>query len=374
MSASASVTRKRLLVFRPTIGQGGADRNTLILLQLLDRKLFALQLALMKREGEFLVDLPSDVELHVLDASSLWTAWWPLWKLLRSDSPDIVLSTSSGGNIPTALAHLLAHRRIRLVLSERSTIEREGFTLKRRLTRQLKRWLYQRADAIAAISQGVQNDVIRNLRVSPDKVSVVYNPVLDESLRTLWQEPVEHPWFSEEIPVVLAAGRMVPAKDYPTLLRAFRLVRDRCVARLLILGEGHLRAELECLVKHLGLESDVSMPGFDKNPFRYMARCQIYVLSSIFEGLGSALIQAMACGAPVIATDCPFGPAEIIIEPGRDGILVPPRDFEALAREIVRLLEHPEVRRELSACGQRSAERFRAEAALTAYTKTILGT
>jgi glycosyltransferase involved in cell wall biosynthesis len=202
---------------------------------------------------------------------------------------------------------------------------------------------------------------------------VVYNPVIDESIYRSSQEPVEHPWFSEDIPIVLAAGRMVPAKDYPTLLRAFRLVRDRHTARLVILGDGHLRPELESLVVELGLEDDVSMPGFDKNPFRYMARCRIYVLSSIFEGLGSALIQAMACGAPAIATDCPFGPAEIIVEPGRDGILVPPRDPAALAREIVRLLEHPELCRELAARGRRSAERFGADAAVKAYTTAILG-
>src|SRR5262249_37227290 len=146
--------------------------------------------------------------------------------------------------------------------------------------------------------------------------------------------PLSHPWFAPgSLPVILGVGRLTWQKDFPTLIKAFALVRSRQPARLLILGEGEKRLELETIVKELGLAADVCLPGYVDNPFAYMHRCSAFVLSSASEGLPNSLIEAMACGAPVISTDCASGTAEIL-ENGRYGPLVPVGDVEAMATAI----------------------------------------
>ena len=178
--------------------------------------------------------------------------------------------------------------------------------------------------------------------VSPEKVRTIYNPVVTEDLAVQAQAPLAHPWFdvdaSERIPVVLAAGRLTGQKDYPTLLRAFKEVRNQRPARLMILGEGQQRSALEALVKDLGIQEDVSLPGFVDNPFAYMARADLFVLSSAWEGLPGVLIQAMACGCPVVSTDCPSGPREIL-EGGTYGPLVEVGDARGLAEAMLSTLE-----------------------------------
>jgi glycosyltransferase involved in cell wall biosynthesis len=375
--SNSNSNKKKLLIFRPTLGQGGADRNTVILLRGLDRTLFDVSLVLMRKEGEFVDDVPADVAVHDLRAARLFTAWWPLFRLVASERPDILMSTSSGANLAAAVAHLLNGARGRLVLSERNTVAHGEQTMKRRVQTTLKRALYRSADSITVISEGLKNDVIRTLGVSAERLRVVYNPVVDDVLTRAATAPVEHPWFADDerarVPVVLACGRLVPQKDYPTLLRAFRKVRDGRAARLFILGDGPLRTDVEALVRELKLEADVHFAGFDKNPFKYMSRCAVFALSSVHEGLGSVLIQAMACGAPVVSTDCPYGPNEIIAAPGQDGELVAVGDVNALAARIAALLDDPIKRRAMGARAQESAQRFSAPAITQRYTAAILG-
>jgi glycosyltransferase involved in cell wall biosynthesis len=366
--------KTRLLVVRPTLGQGGADRNTTILLRLLDRRAFGpITLALMQRRGEFVDDVPPDVEVVDLGASSLWKAWRPLQREIERRRPDVVLSTSSGTNLAAALAHQAAGSRARLVLSERNTVTHGETSAKRHLQTLLKRALYPRADAIAVISECLKHDVVATLGIPEAKIHVVYNPVVDDTLRQQAAEPVSHPWFSEATPVIVAAGRFVAQKDYPTLLRAFQIVRARRPARLFALGDGPLRGEIEAMARSLGIANDVSLPGFDKNPFKFMSRASVFVLSSVHEGFGSVIVQAMACGAPVVSTDCPCGPSEIIASPGSDGLLVPVGDARALAEQILKLLDDPELRQAMGDRARASAERFRAPAIVERYTTAILG-
>ena len=365
--------RLKLFIVHPTMGQGGADRVTLTLLQTLDRHLFDLSLILMRKEGEFLSDLPRDVKVHCLDASSTWTAWMPLIRLLRRHRPDIVLSIASATNIAAAIAHKLARQTGRLVISERNILFHSQLTTKRRLVVWLKRVLYHQADGITAVSQCLKDDMVAKLGLRPERISVVYNPVVDDNMRRLALEPVDHPWFREDIPIILGAGRLVPQKDFVTLIRAFKRVREFGDARLVILGEGPLRKELLAFVKARGLEDDVWLPGFDKNPFKYMARCTLFVLSSKHEGFSNVLIQAMSCGAPVISTDCPCGSSEIIAESGVDGILVPVGDVNTLAEQMQYLLDDPEVRRLMGDKARQSAERFRVDTIVKNYALAMSG-
>jgi glycosyltransferase involved in cell wall biosynthesis len=201
--------------------------------------------------------------------------------------------------------------------------------------------LYPRASQIIAVSDGVADDLSRFSGVERNRIDVVQNPVVTPELAALADEPVDHPWFSPgEPPVILGVGRLSDQKDFATLLRAFALVRAKRPARLVILGEGGYRAELEQLVTQLGIGADVDLPGFAGNPFSYMSKASLFVLSSKFEGLPGALIEAMACGTPVVATDCPSGPREIL-EDGSLGGLVPVGDPESLAAAIGHALDQP---------------------------------
>ncbi len=360
-----------IFLVRPTMAAGGADRVTLTLLRELDRDLFSPTLVLMRREGPLLPGVPTDVPICSLDGHSLWTAWWLLARLLRRQQPEILFSTSSGANVMAALASLLTPGRRRLVLSERSILARRT-RLKSIVMTRLKRWLYPRADCITAVSLGVKRDLLRRLRLPEERVQVVYNPVLTADLTGRAAEAPSHPWFAEAPPVVLAAGRQVAAKGFDCLLDAFARIRRHREARLLILGEGPLRPDLEAQITHLDLEDRVSLPGFDPNPLACMARCTLFVLSSRREGLPGALIQAMACGAPAIATDCSAGPAEIISH-GDSGLLVPVDDPAVLAASIEQLLGNPGARAAMALRGRQAVQRFAVEAVLPAYTRALLG-
>jgi len=197
---------------------------------------------------------------------------------------------------------------------------------------------------------------------------VIYNPVVSPELYEKADAPLEHPWFrSNQPPVILGVGRHYPQKGFDTLLRAFARVRQETPARLVILGEGPERPNLERLASELGVAADVDMPGFDPNPFRYMKRAGVFVLSSRYEGLPNVLIQAMACGCPVVSTDCPNGPAEIL-DGGRYGALVPVDDVEAMARAIVRALLG-----QVAPAPADWLEQFRVEVVAEQYLRVMLG-
>jgi glycosyltransferase involved in cell wall biosynthesis len=197
-------------------------------------------------------------------------------------------------------------------------------------------------------------------------VVTIRNPIVAPHLTSLADAPLDHPWLVPGAPpVILGVGRLSPQKDFATLIRAFRTVRARRPARLVILGEGEQRAELQALIAAEDLAADVALPGFEPNPLRYMRRAAMLALSSRHEGLPGALIEAMACGTPVVATDCPSGPAEVL-ENGRYGRLVPVGDADALANAIDATLDDPAP----PAVAERAAA-FGVEAAVAAYLEVL---
>jgi glycosyltransferase involved in cell wall biosynthesis len=201
------------------------------------------------------------------------------------------------------------------------------------------RTFYRSAHAVVAVSRAVADSLQRGLGLLPERIATIYNPVVTPDLFRKAEAPVDDPWFAPDAPpVVMGMGRLVPAKDFATLLRAFARVRAARPAHLLILGEGAERAALESLARELGVAGDVRFAGYDHNPFRFLARASVFALSSIYEGLPGALIQAMACGCRVISTDNDGGSREIL-DGGALAPLVPPGDPEALARGIGALLD-----------------------------------
>ncbi len=231
-------------------------------------------------------------------------------------------------------------------------------TLRRRL-------LFPAAAHVAAVSRGVAEAIAAAVGVPEERLSVIYNPAVTPAALARAAEPPDHPWFADGgPPVVLGAGRLASQKDFPTLIEAFRRVAAERPCRLVILGEGPLRGELERLVNRLGLRERVSLPGWAENPYAFMARAALFALSSRHEGFPGALVEALACGCPAVSTDCPAGPAEILEDPA---LLAPVGDAEALAGVMRRALAQPVD----GAARRAKAARFSMERAVEGYEAVV---
>lgn len=336
-----AVTLPLISIFLPSLRGGGVERVQLYLAQRFVEHGYAVELVLAKREGPYLSQLPENVNVVDLKAGRVLTSLPALVRYLRRAQPVALLSAMDHSNIVALCAHRLARVGARVVVSVHSTlsISVKHSNARGRLIPYIARWCYGWADGVVAVSRGVADDLSNTIGLPRERIHVIYNPVVVPELFELAKEPVEHSWFhAGEPPVVLSAGRLTAAKDYPTLLRAFSLVIKVCPARLVILGEGEERAGLEAMVRDLALEDVVSLPGFAKNPYAYMSKATVFVLSSAWEGFGNVLVEAMAVGTPVVTTDCPNGPAEIL-ERGKYGRLVPVGNAEALAEEILAELD-----------------------------------
>jgi glycosyltransferase involved in cell wall biosynthesis len=267
-----------------------------------------------------------------------------LVRYLRPAGPDALITNKEWANRAAVSARRFLPHPPKLVFRVGTT---GSVALARRplLKRALRRWgmlrSYRMADAVIAVSNGVAKDTVALTGIDDDRVHVIHNPSIPPDLAERAAEAISHPWLSPEtVPVVLAVGRLVEPKDFPTLIRAFAQLRSRRPCRLIILGEGGLRGELEGLAKNLGITADVDLPGYAANPYAYMGRASLFVLSSSREGFPNVLAEALATGTPAVATDCPAGPAEIL-QGGRYGPLVPVGDAGALADAMQATLDNP---------------------------------
>lgn len=335
---------KRIALFSPTLAGGGAERMILNLAGELANRGIRVDLVVANDVGIFRQSIPENVYLINLQTTRVLFALPKLVRYLQEVRPISLLCVQSHANVVGILACKLARVQTRLIISEHSifSIKIKNSPNKReRIIPFLARLLYPKADMIVAVSEGAAVDLIQTLKLGRNKVRVIHNPIVNPEIKKKSQVPISHPWFTSSAnKVILAAGRLTRAKDYPTLLKAFALVRARRSVRLLILGEGEDRVLLEAQVRTLGLEGDVQMPGFVENPYAYMKHSDIFVLSSRWEGLSNVLVEAMACGTPVVSTNCPSGPAEIL-EDGQYGSLVPVGDASLLADAIMETLDCP---------------------------------
>jgi len=362
---------KRVAWLFPSFGGGGVQRSILRLTPAFLERGLAVDLVVVEARGPFLKDVPPGANVTDLRASGTLAALPRIIAYLRTVSPDALISAQNHVNLVAALAFALARPRTRLFLAEHNDMLEGGRRARgviSRLRPLAARILYPLAEGIIATSRGVAESVSIVARIPSTRIHTIYNPALPEDLERLVGSEPGHPWLaSKDMPVILAVGRLALQKDFPSLLQAFAHLRTQVPARLIILGEGTQRRHLEDLAQGLGIASHVSMPGFNENPYAYMARADVFVLSSVYEGFANVLVEALACGARVVSTNCRSGPAEIL-DGGRFGRMVPIRDAPALARAIQDALEDKSFHREQSI---RRAAEFSTARSAEAYLKLL---
>jgi glycosyltransferase involved in cell wall biosynthesis len=362
--AAASPVR-HIAIFMYQLTGGGAQRRALVLANALAARGHRVDFVLISSQTRYRDKLSPAVRLVCLDAPEwsrlhtrahrllryrwvrVYLGMLPLIRYLRRERPEVLLSAANRVTLASVLAWRLAGRPTPLVLraSNYPLANLNLWPPLQSVVRLYLRWLanrmYPRADAVIAVSDGIAEAIIRLTGLPRTRITTIYNPVVDAALLERAKEPIEHPWFAAvEPPVILSVGRFRIQKDFPTLIRAFALVRSARPARLMILGDGTQRRTLETLVDSLGLQGDVTLPGYAENPLPWMRRASLFVLCSAWEGLPGVLIEALAAGCPVVSTDCPSGPSEIL-DRGAYGPLVPSRDPQALAQAILAVLDTP---------------------------------
>lgn len=350
---------ERVAVFLPSLRGGGAERAALTLVHQLAERGFAVDLLLASATGAYREGVAPAVRVHDLAAPRVSQTVPRLAAYLRRERPRAALSTLTHANLALLAARRLAGAPTRVVVREGNTVSAAAAASHRLRERVLPiwvRWLYPWADLVLANSEGVAADLVDALGLPAAKVRVLPNPVEVAAVRKAALVSPALPAPADGLPLVLAAGRLVPQKGFEILIRAFRRLRQDRPARLVILGEGSERPALEALVRDLDLEAEVSLPGFLSNPHAVMSAASVFVLSSRWEGLPNVLLEALALGVPVVATDCPSGPREIL-DGGRFGRLVPVGDEAALAAAIEATLAAPPDREAL----RRRAEMYDVE-------------
>jgi glycosyltransferase involved in cell wall biosynthesis len=332
----------RVAFFLGSFGGGGIERITAHLAHNFVKLGVQIDLILNRADPTHLWQMPIETRIIDLKAANLYLSLPGLVRYLRQDRPIALLAADHYLNEIALLAKRLARVPLRLVVAEHNQMSqtaRNATKLKGRLTPLFARYLYPWADGIVAVSDGVAKDLAATALLPMDRIETIYNPVINDRMLANAKEPVEHDWFNaSEIPVILGVGKLEQQKDFPNLIRAFAKVRQTRPARLVILGWGPDKSELEILIQTLGLDADVALLGYVENPYAYMTKSSVFVLSSAWEGLPTVLIEAMALGIPVVSTDCESGPAEILAG-GKYGYLTPVGDSEALAEGILQVLD-----------------------------------
>ena len=365
-----------LLFITSNLGGGGAERAMVTILNHLDRSLFQLHLALFQKEGPFLDLLASDVSVYEIQPRPTdfvrrnWTRLLGIQNLVQSIQPALIFSMLWQANAVTIIADMLWDYRAPIVINEQ-TAPRASLTYdsRRRAIWPLARRLYPRADEVVVISKGIGVELSQDVAIPAEKIHVIHNPVVITPQQLESENSTGH--NTSGAYTVVSVGRLVPLKNYPMLLHAIKLARREVDVELYILGDGPEKMNIQILAERLGIAPAVHLLGFVPNPHDFMARADLFVLTSKHEGFGNVLIEAMASGVPVVATDCPYGPREIL-ENGKYGVLVSVDDVDALAEKIVAMLTNHQRRKEFILRGRERAKDFSANGIAKQYKQLFL--
>ncbi len=340
--------RPDISLFLPAFSVGGVERMRLNIARGFTKAGFRVELVALNAQGPLLEEVPEGVSVADLQSPRMLTALPRVVRYFRERRPTVFLSALDYANLVSLWAHRLARVDTRIYVGTHkvlsvATRESELWREKHLMPGLLRR-AYPRADGIVGVSDGIADDLVEFLNLNPGSVTVINNPALTDEVMARADHPADHPWLDDPAVArrtVISVGRLDRQKDFPTLIRAFaQLHAGDPDLRLVIVGEGRERVQLEQLVREMDLGDSVDLPGFRTNPWAFMRRAGLFVSSSAWEGFGNVHVEALGCGCPVVSTDSPSGPADIL-DNGRFGPLVPIGDVDALALVMRRTLDDP---------------------------------
>ncbi len=362
---------KKIAILVSFSGDGGVERNVVRLVRGFLKKGVLFEILTIKEKGSFFKELPDKIKKVKLPFNQALLNLPYLVKYLKKESPYAIFSVKDRANRVAILAKLLSRGSskvvIRLGTNLSASLQTKGNF--RKWTRYLpSRILYPKCDEIIAVSKGVAEDVSKITKIPIEKINVIPNPVVDERLFEMAKEKVEDKWFLvKKGPLILGIGRLTEQKDFETAIKAIKVLKEKGIfPRYAILGEGPKRSRLERLIKELGLEENVKLAGFKKNPYKYLSKADLFLLSSKWEGSPNVLVEAMALGIPVVSTDCPSGPREILKEDLFS--LVKVGDHIGMAEEMARILKKPPCSEKL----KNMVKDFSLERSVNKYLEIIL--
>ncbi|MCT2347455.1 glycosyltransferase [Niallia taxi] len=362
--------KKKIAIFLPSLSGGGAEKMMVNIAKGFSENGIHVDLVLGNAKGPYMSMVPKEVSIVDLKSTRLLLSLSKLARYLKNEKPQSLLVTLESSSVIALLAKIMSRVSTKLVVripNNMSQQMKNAKNAKHKIILRLATILYKKADGIIAISEGVAKDTAKVTGIPIEKIEVIYNPVVTDELIIKSMEQVNHTWFNSEVPTIIGVGRLSKQKDFPILIEAFSKVIQKRDARLVIIGEGEEQESLNKLVKDLEITKFVDFIGFVDNPYKFMEKSSLFVLSSAWEGFGNVIVEAMACGTPIVSTDCKSGPSEIL-DNGNFGKLVPVGDSERMASAIIESLEssiNPEIIKE-------RAEEFRLDAIKKQYLKMLI--
>jgi glycosyltransferase involved in cell wall biosynthesis len=333
---------RKIAFFIPNLDGGGAERVMINLANgMSDLSDTSVDFVVTQKTGPLIKNISDKVNLINLNSSRIATSVYPLVSYIRKEQPDAMISALNTANIIAIAAKILSGKTTTLIVTEHNTLSvtSNNPSLNRaRLIPWLISKLYHRANGIVAVSKGVADDLSHVTSIARNQIEVIYNPVITPEVRILSEKPCSDEWITDKsTPVLLGIGRLSRQKNFSNLLKAMSIVLKTKKAKLIILGEGELREDLQSLINELDLSHYVRLPGFVSNPYTYIRNADVFVLSSLWEGLPTVLIEALYNNTKLVSTNCPSGPDEIL-DQGRYGTLVKTDSPEDLAKGILNAL------------------------------------
>lgn len=330
------------------LNYGGIETNTIRLIREFVERNYKIDLVVIDLKGDLISEIPEEVNLINLNRKKAHFSIFKMRDYLEKHEPDYLISAKERNNVLSYYAIKFAHVNTKLIASVRTNLELESqknMSIKENFFKKIDyffaRRIYKNVDYLVAVSKGVKDNLENFFNLSRNDIKVIYNPVVKEEINHLKNEDIQHEWFdNSKIKIIIGVGRFSPQKNFIMLLKAFNIaVKKNHDLRLVILGDGpdKIKNELTNYIKKENLENKVYLPGFVSNPYKYVNGSDVFVLSSIWEGFGNVVAEALAVGTPVISTDCPSGPEEIL-DHGNYGSIVPVNDHKRLAKEIENIL------------------------------------
>lgn len=360
---------KKISFILASLNVGGVEKNTLRLIKgFLDRG-YSVDLLVVRNEGMYKEQLDRRINLIALNKKRISHSFFKIISYFKKNKPAALISAKDYVNIVVILASLLSGTKVKIITSTRTQVSIELSTqnkIIRLLNIFLMKVTYPFAAHLVAVSKGVADDLASLIGLDSRKIHVVYNPIIDDEIHVKKDIIVDNLRNQSDEYILVSAGRLVVQKDYPTLLKAIKLVSKKKDVKLIILGEGDQRKKIEGMIHQLELSDKVYLKGNVSNPYPYMKEADLFVLSSKWEGFGNVIVEALAVGTPVVSSDSPSGPSEIL-EGGKYGVLVPVENPELLARGIIEGLDKDW---DIEVLINRSNE-FSVERAVSSYIKLI---